>query len=213
MQKEVWTEVKAEDFLQKYLPVAKHILCKKPEDVVKECKKFSFPLVLKLSAKNLVHKSDIGAVTVVKHPDELQMKLDILMAAAKKYKLILEGILVQEYIEGHQLIIGIKRDPTFGHCVMLGSGGIFVEMIKDVAFRVCPITDDDAQEMINELKGKRILEGYRGGIKANLGELRKILVKVSLLPKKVPKIDELDINPFILNSKTGKVVDARIVVG
>ncbi len=212
MQKEVWTEAKAEDFLQKYLDVAKHVLCRNQDDVLKASRRFSFPFVLKLSAKDLVHKSDIGAVAIVKHAEELETKLKLLMAAAQKHKLKLDGILVQEYVEGHQLIIGIKRDPTFGHCVMLGIGGIFVEVMKDVAFRVCPISEYDADEMINELKGKKILEGYRGGIKANISELKKILVKASQIPKRLPEIEELDINPLILNDKVGKVVDARIVV-
>lgn len=213
MQKEVWTEYKAEEFLKNYLPVAKHVLCKKPEDVIKASKRFSFPVVLKLAAKNLIHKSDIGAVQIAKHPNELEKKITLLTVTAKKNKLKLDGIIIQEYIEGHQLIIGIKKDPTFGHCIMLGLGGIFVELLKDVAFRVCPITEKDATEMINELQGKKILNGFRGGIKANINELKKIMVKVSFLPKKLPKIEELDINPLILNSKEGKIVDARIVVG
>ncbi|MBI4440841.1 acetate--CoA ligase family protein [Candidatus Woesearchaeota archaeon] len=212
MPKEVWTEVKAEAALKKYLPVARHVLCKNPEQVIRDVEKFSYPVVLKLAAKELIHKSDIGAVQIVKHPDELEKKLAMLVASAKKNRLKMEGILLQEYIEGHQLIIGIKKDPTFGHCIMLGLGGIFVEIMKDVAFRVCPITEADAQEMLNELKGKKILEGYRGEVKANIAALKEILVKVSRLPKKMPRIEELDINPLILNSKLGKVVDARMAL-
>lgn len=212
MPKEVWTEYRAEEWLKKYLPIAKHVLCKNSEDVHKAVKKFRYPLVLKLVAKDLMHKSDMGAVQIVKHAEELERKVEFLTSAAKKHKLKMDGILVQEFVDGHQVIIGIKKDQTFGHCVMLGLGGIFVELLKDVAFRMCPITDEDAEEMINELRGKKILEGYRGGIKANLKELKKILVKASFLPKKMPQIEELDINPLILNNKEGKIVDARMAL-
>ena len=166
MPKEVWTEYKAEEWLRKYLPVAKHVLCKKPEDVLKAIKKFRYPVVLKLVAKDLIHKSDMGAVQIVKNAEELEKKMAFLISSAKKHKLKTEGILLQEFVDGHQVIIGIKKDQTFGHCVMLGLGGIFVEILKDITFRMCPITEEDAEEMINELQGKKILEGYRGGIKA-----------------------------------------------
>ena len=213
MQKEVWTELKAEEFLEKYLPVAKHTLCKKQVEVEKAAKQFGFPVVLKISAKDLVHKSDIGGVQIAKNKEELCDKYNLLISAAKKHKLKLNGIIAQEFIEGHQAIVGIKKDATFGHCVMLGSGGIYVELLKDVAFRVCPINEQDAEEMINEIKTKKIWEGYRGGIKINFNELKKTLVKISQIPIKNKKIDELDINPLILNSKVCKVVDARISWG
>src|SRR3989338_1085639 len=100
MQKEVWTELKAEEFLEKYLPVAKHTLCKKQVEVEKAAKQFGFPVVLKISAKDLVHKSDIGGVQIAKNKEELCDKYNLLISAAKKHKLKLNGIIAQEFIEG-----------------------------------------------------------------------------------------------------------------
>jgi acetate---CoA ligase (ADP-forming) len=160
-----------------------------------------------------LHKSDIGGVEVVRNREELEEKYHKLFSIAKKKRFILNGILVQEYIEGQQLIIGIQNDATFGHVIMFGLGGIFVEVLKDVSFRVCPITYDDAQSMIDELKGKAILDGVRGQQPVNQRALIEALVTCSTIPDKHPELQELDINPFILNHRRGKVVDARITLG
>ena len=105
----------------------------------------------------------------------------------------------------------MKKDPTFGHVIAAGVGGIYVEVYKDVSFRVCPITERDAEAMLDDLKGRAILEGARGK-KLNKGALVAALVKLSRLPEKQPRLAELDINPFILNDKEGKVVDARVIL-
>jgi acyl-CoA synthetase (NDP forming) len=127
-----------------------------------------------------------------------------------KIKVKKPNILVQKYTEGKQIIIGLKKDPTFGHVLAFGLGGIFTEILKDVSFRICPITEQDAELMIQEIKGYSILKGYRNS-SANIKSIKQILMKTSELAKKYPKIKELDINPLIVNEKQATIVDARII--
>ena len=206
MEKEVFTEYKAEQFLKKYLSIAKNQLVKN----INEIKLNKYPLVLKIISPQALHKSDINGVRIVHNKKELEENFNDLIRIAKKKKLKLDGILVQEYIEGHQLIVGIKKDNVFGHILLFGYGGIFVEIFKDVSMRACPITTTDAESMIDDLRSKEILYGARGE-KANIKLLKKILVKVSKIPLKYKKIEELDINPLIIDKKDAWVADARIV--
>jgi acyl-CoA synthetase (NDP forming) len=133
------------------------------------------------------------------------------MLLARRKRIKLDGILVQEKLHGQELIFGIKLDPVFGHALMLGIGGVFVEILKDVSFRICPITERDVNSMIEDLKSRKILSGVRGEKPINMKLLRQILVKLSKIPLKDKNIEELDINPFIIDNKKGKVADARIV--
>ena len=199
MKKGVYTEKAAEDFLKKYVPVAKNVLSKKYEDIQKFAKKHDYNVVLKIISPQALHKSDIGGVIPVKSEEELKEAHDKLTKISKKKKLKLQGLLCQEFIDGKYLIVGIKKDPTFGHAIMVGLGGIFVEIMKDVSFRVCPITEQDAEEMLEELKGKALLKGARGQKPLNTDLLIQTLVKISKIPIKHPEIEELDINPFVLN--------------
>ena len=122
----------------------------------------------------------------------------------------LEGILVQEKIQGRECIIGIKKDPAFNHVILFGLGGTLTEIFEDISIRKCPISLKDAEEMIDELKSSKLFEEYRGE-KVNTSLLQKTLVKISQIPQKYKNIQELDINPFIINEKVGKVADARII--
>lgn len=205
MKQEVFTEYKAEQFLKKYLPVAKSQLTSKFESI-----KVNAPLVLKLSSPQLLHKTEINAVRVVKDKHSVQKEFEDLLQLGKKKNLKVAGIVVQEFCEGTELIIGIKKDPVFNHVIVFGIGGIFTEILKDTATRKCPITLNDAHEMIEELRSSKLFHGARG-ISLNVPFLAKTLVKASQIPAKYPSIKELDINPFILNKNEGKVADARIV--
>ena len=129
---------------------------------------------------------------------------------AKIAKRLKGKIMAQEFVHGRELIIGIKKDPVFGHAIMFGIGGTLVEVLHDVSFRICPITSSDAQSMIDELKYKKLLMDFRGEKPVNLRLIKNILVKTSKLPLRNKKISELDINPLIANDKTVKIVDARI---
>ncbi|MBW2986655.1 acetate--CoA ligase family protein [Candidatus Woesearchaeota archaeon] len=204
------TEPKAEELLSKYLPIAKSILVKKPEDGQKFAKQY--PVMLKLISPQALHKTEVNGIRKADSAEELEAEFNDLVSVAKKKKLKLEGILVQEHVEGVETIIGLKNDPTFGHVVVFGIGGVFVELLKDVSFRVCPITEKDAESMIEELKAKELLFGFRGSKPVNLKILKNAIVAVSKIPEKYPQIQELDINPFMINDKAGKVADARIIM-
>ncbi len=205
----IYTEKKAEDFLKRYVPVARSCLCKNKMQAVKAAKSLGFPVVMKIISKQALHKTEINGVRIA-YKESVEKEFDSLAGTAKSRSIPLEGILLQEYLKGREIVIGIKKDGTFGHVIMLGLGGILVELIRDVAFRVCPIDEKEAKAMISELKTSKVLYGYRGR-RVNMKALVETLVNVSKIPAKNKGIRELDINPFIINEKYGKVADARIV--
>jgi succinyl-CoA synthetase beta subunit len=204
-KKVVFTGYKSEKFLSRFLPVSTSQIIKRFSKI-----KIKPPLVLKIISKDALHKSDIGGVRIVTKEEDLESNFNELIKITKRKKLKLEGIMVQKFEEGEGLIIGIKQDPVFNHVILFGLGGIFTEVLEDTSIRKCPITEKDAEEMISELKASKVLHGFRGK-KYDLNLLKKVLVSISKIPLKHKTISELDINPFILNEKTGTVVDARIV--
>ncbi len=207
----IYTEDRAEKFLSKYVPVAKSALAKTEKEALLLSKKIKFPLVMKLISPKALHKTEVGGVRVVKDAEELKASFLEFKKTAKRKKIPISGILLQEFVKGEEVIIGINKDPTFGHVIAFGIGGKYVEIIKDITFRSCPITPKDAQSMIDDLRYKKLLMGVRGSKPVNLVLLKKTLVAVSKIPSRNKGIEELDINPFIINDKTGKVADARII--
>lgn len=203
--KEVLTAYKAQEFIKPYIGIPKSQIVKKIEEV-----SLPTPIVLKIVSKKALHKTEVNGVKIVKNKDELNSEFQELIKTAKRKNLPLEGILVQEFISGQELIIGIKKDPAFNHVIVFGLGGIFTETLKDISIRKCPINSHDADEMFSEIKGREILQGVRGK-KLNLLLLKETLINISKIPLKYKNISELDINPFILNEKTGKAADVRIV--
>jgi len=186
------------------IPVAKHHVASSVKDVERYAKKFGFPVVLKLISPKVIHKTEAGGVTAVR-------QLDFLRETASKF-LERGKVLVQEHCSGVEMFLGIKNDPSFGHVLLAGIGGIYVEVYKDVAFRVCPITGSDAEKMLEELKGKALLEGVRGQKPVKTKALIDAMVSLSKLPEKIRNLEELDVNPFFINDKEGKAVDARLVL-
>ncbi len=186
------------------IPTAKFEVASSVKDAERLGKKFGFPVVLKLISAKVSHKTEAGGVVIARDPNQLR---EASTKLAKQGK-----ILVQEFCEGTEFFMGIKRDATFGHVLLAGLGGIFVEVYKDVAFRVCPITRNDAESMLDELKGKAILAGVRGQKPVNRKALVDAMVSLSELPKKLPNLQELDVNPFMINDKQGVAVDARILL-
>ncbi len=198
---------------KKRFPVVKSVFAKE-RDILKKAKKLSFPIVLKLVSPDIIHKSDANIIFLnIGNEEELEKSCEKAIKNAKKFKrnVKIEGFLLQEMISGQEVIIGMKKDPQFGPVIMFGLGGIFVEVLKDVSFRVAPIERDEALEMIKEIKGYKILEGIRGKKKVKIKNIVDVIRKVSLLVEKDKKIQEIDFNPVIVNEKEAKIVDFRIL--
>jgi len=186
------------------------------KEAVAICKEIGYPAVLKIASPDITHKSDVGGVkTNLKDAKEVKIAYeDIMISVAKKAnKARIQGLAVQPMARpGVEVIIGMFKDPQFGPVIMFGLGGIFVEALKDVAFRLIPIEKRDAAEMIEEIKGKALLNGYRGQEPANKEALADMLLKVSALVEKTPEIKELDLNPVFAYNDSAIAVDARIVL-
>ena len=186
------------------------------EAAVKLSEQFGYPLVLKVSSVDITHKSDAGGVKVnLKNKAEVENAYDAIIrsckAAAPTAKI--EGVSVQPMGKpGIEVIMGMIKDPSFGPVIMFGLGGVFVEVLKDVAFRVIPIEESDAEDMINEIKGKKLLEGYRGQEPADVAYLRQMLLKLSDFVNRTPEIEEIDMNPVFSYKDGAVVVDARIIL-
>jgi len=198
------------------LPVTKGKVATSENEGVEEAKKMGFPVVLKIVSPQILHKSDVGGVVLnVKDESEVREAYGRIMSnvKAKQPDAHIEGIFVQEMAPSStEVIVGANKDPAFGYTIMFGLGGIFVEVLKDVSFRLVPITKLDAEEMIHEIKSYRILEGARGMPKADESALVDILLSTSKMLMDCPQISELDMNPILIYEKGAKVVDARIIL-
>ena len=192
-------EYEAEQFLKKSgLPIIRHKLITSEKELIKAAESFGYPIVLKNPSE--LHKTEKNAVI-------LNVYRENLISSYKKLKA--KKVLVQKQLDGLQLLIGIKKDPTFSHILVFGSGGIYTEILKDVSFRVLPLKNKDIKEMISETKISKLLD-YRNN-KIDAEKLVSILLKISNLVKKYKKIRELDINPLIANNREIVVADARII--
>ncbi|MBW2996096.1 acetate--CoA ligase family protein [Candidatus Woesearchaeota archaeon] len=206
---------KEKKLLERYkLPFAKSDLASSPEKALAIAKKFGYPVAIKAISKDIIHKSDIGGVKVnIQNKEELTSAYNSMLTAIKKKspKAKIEGILIQKMESGVEVIIGMKRDPQFDAVVVFGLGGMFTEILKDVSFRIAPITKQEAEEMINEIKSSQILRGVRGSPPVKISALVDLLVKASRLAIENKKIQELDFNPVIVDEKTAVIVDVRIL--
>jgi succinyl-CoA synthetase beta subunit len=177
------------------------------------------PVVVKVMSPDILHKSDAGGVKInLRSATEVKAAIEGMLAAPKIKGARIEGFLVEEMApSGHELVIGGLRDPQFGPLVMVGLGGIFVEIFKDVSFRLCPIARIDAEEMLDELKAAAILKGARGGKPASREAIIEVLLKMGgedgLLLKHAADISEADINPLIVSETGAVAVDARVILG
>ena len=177
------------------------------------------PVVVKVMSPDILHKSDAGGVQVnLRTAADVKAVIEGMMRAPKIKGARIDGFLIEEMAPaGHELVIGGLRDPQFGPLVMVGLGGIFVEILKDVSFRLCPITRIDAAEMLAELKGAAILKGARGTRPASLDAIIDVLLKMGgdngLLMQHAADISEADINPLIVSDTAAVAVDARFILG
>ena len=211
----ILTLEKSLGLLEKFgIPIPKGSLAKNEEEAVKASKLIGYPVVLKIVSPEIIHKTDVGGIVLdVKNEQELRNSFREMLKNVKRKvpKAKINGIFVQKSMkEGQQVIVGGKKDPQFGQTILFGLGGIFVEVFDDVSLRTVPITKEDAEEMVQEIKAFKILNGYRGK-KYDISALIEILLKTSKLLSANGKISELDINPVIVHEKGAFAVDARII--
>ncbi len=213
----VLTEFEAKTFLkQEGIPVVETRLSKTQKEAVSISQRMGFPVALKISSPEIIHKSDAGGVKLsLKNAREVKVAYHEMMETIrKKYpKAKIQGVTVQKMAApATEVIVGTSKDPQFGPFIMFGLGGIFVEVLKDVSFRIIPITRRDAQEMIQEIRGYPLLSGYRGREPASLSALTEILLKVSGLMERYPEIKELELNPLFAYKNRVLGIDARILL-
>jgi len=213
----VLTEVESKELLKKAgIPVVESKLARSKKEAISISKEMGFPVVLKINSPDLVHKSDSGGVKLglANAAQVGKAYSDIISSIKQVYpEAQIQGVSVQPMASpGVEVIVGISKDPQFGPVIMFGLGGILVEVLKDVSFRIVPVTERDAREMIREIKGYPILEGYRGQKPASIPALEKLIVKVSQFIEKNPQIKELDLNPIFAYPDKAVAVDARIIL-
>lgn len=198
------------------IPVTKFKLAKSETEAVKAAEEIGFPVVLKIVSPDIIHKSDIGGVMLnLKDVKEVKAAYRQIMENVKKHRedAKIVGVIVQEMApQSTEVIVGAIKDPQFGQTLMFGLGGVFVEILKDVTFRIAPITEEEAREMIAEIKAYPLLKGYRNLPPADIETIVKILLSTSRLVMDHPEIKELDLNPIMVYEKGAKTVDARIIL-
>jgi acetyl-CoA synthetase (ADP-forming) len=189
-------------------------IAKTQKEAVDTAKKIGFPVVLKVLSPELTHKSDAGGVKLnLADENAVKKAYDEIVSSAKKVGVTPQGVTVQKMAPpGTELIVGINKDPQFGHVIMFGLGGIFVEIFKDVSLRIVPITERDADEMLNEIKGLPLLKGYRGRPPSDIQKIKDVLLRVSDLTSKHQEIKEMDINPLFAYPNDVLAVDARVIL-
>lgn len=189
-------------------------IAKTQKEAVDTARKVGFPVVLKVLSPQLTHKSDAGGVKLnLADENAVRKAYDEIVSSAKKVGVTPDGVTVQKMAPpGTELIVGINKDPQFGHVIMFGLGGIFVEIFKDVSLRIVPITERDADEMLNEIKGLPLLKGYRGRPPSDIQKIKNVLLKVSDLASRHQEIKEMDINPLFAYPDDVLAVDARVIL-
>ena len=166
---------------------------------------------MKIDSPEVTHKSDLGlVVTDIKSSSEAKQQLKLCEDKLKKYHINDYRFLLQKQIEGQEIIIGMKRDLIFGPAILFGLGGVFVEVLKDYSMRIAPLSRKDCLDMINEIKGKKIISGFRNIPAINKEKIISLLLKLSKLAMNEKDIMEIDFNPVMIN-RNAEVVDARII--
>jgi acyl-CoA synthetase (NDP forming) len=215
--RKILTEVESKQLLQEVgVPTAHARLAATRDAAVQAARDIGLPVVLKIVSPQITHKTDVGGVKLdLKSPEEVAAAFDEIVAAARRAApdAAIEGVSVQKMARpGIEVIVGVSTDPQFGPVLMFGLGGVLVEVLKDVAFRIIPIAPRDARQMIHDIKGFPLLEGYRGQDPADLAALENLLLRVSDFVEKHPEVSELDLNPVFAYKDGALAVDARIVL-
>lgn len=211
------TEVEAKQLLQSAgIPVVVSSLARTKKEALALSQQSGFPVVLKVASPDILHKSDCGGVRVgLTSARQVGEAYHDIMAAVKEKtpKARVYGVSVQKMAPpGIEVIIGMTRDVQFGPVLMFGIGGTLVELLKDVSFRIVPVTLWDAAQMVREIKGFPLLQGYRGQPPVDLPALERLIAQVSQFVERHPEIDQLDLNPVFVYPDGAVAADARIVL-
>ncbi|HHZ01131.1 MAG TPA: acetyl-CoA synthetase [Tissierellia bacterium] len=199
------------------IPMAETVLCNDVDQALEAAEGMGYPVVMKIVSPDILHKTEAGCVRIgIRDASELREAYETIIQNAQQYKADAEirGVLVQEMLNpGLELIFGVKKDPQFGHVILFGAGGIYVEIIRDISLRLVPIKVRDAVKMIDETMLSTIFAGARGK-KYSKDTVVTILMALSRIVQEHPMIEEIDINPFILyeDGKISKGVDAVVVI-
>jgi len=213
----VLNEVEAKQLFKKAgINVVETRLAASKKEAVSISRELGLPVALKIASPDIVHKSDAGGVRLgLGTADDVGKAYDDILAAVKKKHpgAKIQGVAVQKMARpGLEVIVGMSRDEQFGPVLMFGLGGVLVEVLKDVSFRLVPLTERDAAEMVREIKGYPLLEGYRGQEAVDISYLEGLLLKVSAFVEHNPALKELDLNPIFAYSDGALAVDARVIL-
>ncbi len=211
------TEVESKALLKEAgVPVVDTRLARTREEAAAIAKQTGYPVALKIVSPDIAHKSDVGGVKLnLRTEKQVAKAFDDIMKAvqSRQPNARVQGVAVQTMARpGVEVIVGLSKDAQFGPVVMFGLGGIFVEVLKDVSFRIVPLLRRDAREMVREIKGFPVLQGVRGQEAVDIAALEDILLKVSELAERHPEIRELDLNPILAYKDGAVAVDARVVL-
>jgi acyl-CoA synthetase (NDP forming) len=195
------------------IPVTKEILTDTIEDAIAAGNKIGYPVVLKISSPEVSHKSDFGGVNLgISDEEALRVACEDLKRRAEDASIEFSFLLQEMADPGQELLVGAKRDATFGPAILFGLGGVFTEVLDDVAIRISPIEREEAQKMVREIKGAPVLDGFRGMPPVDLEAVVDVILKVSELMETYEEISELDINPLFGYEKSVLAVDGLILL-
>ncbi len=211
----ILTEIESKEVLKEAgIAVTETILTTTVDEAVSISEQLGFPVALKIVSNDITHKTDAGGVELnIANEEQVGDAYDRMIASAKEKfpDAVIDGISVQKMAEkGVEIIIGMSKDPQFGPMLMFGIGGVFVELLKDVSFKLVPLTEDDAKDMISQIKARPLLQGFRGSEPVNEEAIVDVLLKLSTFVKSNPEIEELDMNPLFATKDGIVAVDARI---
>ncbi len=210
-------EPEAYQLLQAYdLPVPRHRFVRDAGEAAAAAEAIGFPVALKVVSPDILHKSEAGGVRLdLRDPGAVRAAFEEILASARAAQAgarVVGALVVEMARPGTEVIVGMTRDPQFGATVIFGLGGIFVEVYRDVAFRIVPLAERDAREMIREVKGLPLLTGFRGRPPGDLEAIARILLRVSRMAGELPEIAEVDLNPIVIYGQGGLLLDARVLL-
>lgn len=215
-EKGLVSEEKAEELLKLYgLPLPKQKVAKTAEEATDFAEEIGFPVVAKISSPDIVHKTDVGGIQVnLKSTAEVEEAFNQIMTDVQSNTDgEIHGILIQQFLPvGEEFIIGSIKDPSFGPLIMTGLGGVYTELFKDTSFRIAPVVEQEAYEMLQQLKSWKLLLGMRGKEQSDIDELVKVIVTISQMAAECPEIQELDINPILVGAEEVVIADVKIVM-